>query len=175
MESLDLRECVFSQLCNVRSVLAPSDDADYSTDHIGPNVMIPQRRLETLLEQAKSMQRINCIYHASDTPISLLADCACDPAAFPSVTTHILTEHTDEIWRLEFSHDGEWLATAGRDKTAIIWNVKVSRAILLWRRRLNFDCRRDSLWTKFCGIMSMLFRRSLGRLTIRSCSRRLSR
>ena len=92
--------------------------------------MIPQHRLETLLEQAKSMQRINCVYHASDTPISLLADCACDPSAFPSITTHILTEHTDEIWRLEFSHDGLWLATAGRDKTAIIWNVKVSSFFL---------------------------------------------
>ncbi|KAM0755447.1 hypothetical protein T439DRAFT_375809 [Meredithblackwellia eburnea MCA 4105] len=92
--------------------------------YISPNTMLPQRRLSTLLEQAKSYQRSACIFHAVDTPISLLADCKCDPNLIPSVTTHILTEHKDEIWRLEFSHDGEWLATAGRDKTAILWRVK---------------------------------------------------
>lgn len=98
--------------------------------HIAPSVMIPQRRLETLLEQAKSLQRLSCVYHASDAPISLLADCACDPASFPTITTHILRDHTDEIWRLEFSHSGEWLATAGRDKTIIIWNARVCSNVL---------------------------------------------
>lgn len=87
--------------------------------------MIPQRRLETLLEQAKSHQRQQCPFHSGEVPISLLADCKCDSTAFPSVTTHILRDHEDEIWRLEFSHNGKWLATAGRDKTAIIWDVAV--------------------------------------------------
>lgn len=132
-------------------------------DHIGPNVMIPQHRLETLLEQAKAMQRIDCVYHASDTPISLLTDCACDPSAFPSVTTHILTEHTDEIWRLEFSHDGEWLATAGRDKTAIIWSVKVRHLISAFCSRLTRFFRRVSRSTEFCEITSTLFPRWRGR------------
>ncbi|KAL8286124.1 hypothetical protein RQP46_004612 [Phenoliferia psychrophenolica] len=91
--------------------------------YISPSVLIPQRRLAQLLEQAKQYQRMHCPFHAVDAPISLLADCNCDPAMFPTVTTHILEEHTDEIWRLEFSHDGEWLATAGRDKTVIIWKV----------------------------------------------------
>lgn len=85
--------------------------------------MIPQRRLETLLEQAKSYQRNTCLFHANDVSISLLADCDCNPASFPSETSHILREHTDEIWRLEFSHNGKWLATAGKDKSVIIWNV----------------------------------------------------
>jgi WD40 repeat protein len=88
--------------------------------------MLPLRRLEVLLEQAKAEQRRNCPFHAHDVHISLLKDCKCDPGQFPSYTTRILKEHTDEIWRLEFSHDGKWLATAGRDKTVIIWNVMVS-------------------------------------------------
>jgi WD40 repeat protein len=86
--------------------------------------MLPLHRLATLLEQAKSYQRGACLYHANAVAISLLADCACDPSAFPSITSYILREHTDEIWRLEFSHDGKWLATAGKDKTVIIWNVR---------------------------------------------------
>ncbi|KAK4058921.1 hypothetical protein OIO90_000367 [Microbotryomycetes sp. JL221] len=92
-------------------------------NYIPPNLMIPRRRLETLLEQAKEQQRRNCPFHSGDVPISLLSDCKCDPATFPSLTSYVLHEHTDEIWRLEFSHDGKWLATAGRDQTAIIWNV----------------------------------------------------
>lgn len=92
--------------------------------HIKPTLLIPQHRLATLLEQAKSYQRLNCVFHTADTPVSLLADCNCDPSTFPSVTTNILQGHTDEIWRLEFSHGGDRLATAGRDKTAIIWDVK---------------------------------------------------
>lgn len=89
--------------------------------------MLPEHRLETLLEQAKAYQRHTCIFHAAaDVAISLLSDCACDSTAFPSVTTHILREHSDEIWRLQFSHSGDWLATAGKDKSVILWAVHVS-------------------------------------------------
>lgn len=87
--------------------------------------MIPQRRLETLLEQAKSYQRSQCRYHAADAPISLYADHACDRTVFPTVTTHVLGGHTDEVWRVEFSHNGHYLATASCDSTVQIWTVKV--------------------------------------------------
>ncbi|KAI5479335.1 catabolite degradation protein [Pseudohyphozyma bogoriensis] len=97
--------------------------------NISPSLMIPQRRLATLLDQAKMHQRSNCLFHSSDTSISLLADCNCDPNTFPSTTTHVLEEHTDEIWRLEFSHNGKWLATAGRDKTAMLWKVNANFAL----------------------------------------------
>ena len=41
----------------------------------------------------------------------------------PHATTHILQEHSDEVWFLAYSHDGKYLATASKDATAIIWNV----------------------------------------------------
>lgn len=88
--------------------------------------MIPQRRLETLLEQAKEQQRTKCRYHASDPTISLYSDHLCDRSVFPTVTTHILGGHTDEVWRVEFSHDGIHLATASQDGTVMIWRVGVS-------------------------------------------------
>lgn len=102
-----------------------------AADHISPLLMIPQRRLGRLLDQAQELQRSACVFHSDSQPISLLADCSCDPNAFPSITTHILREHTDEVWRLAFSHDGEWLATAGKDRTVIVWRVKANFAMAM--------------------------------------------
>ncbi|KAF9260213.1 WD40 repeat-like protein [Marasmius fiardii PR-910] len=47
-----------------------------------------------------------------------------DKVGFPRTTTNILTGHRDEVWNIEWSHDGKFLASASRDKTAIIWRVK---------------------------------------------------
>ncbi|KAL0946759.1 hypothetical protein HGRIS_012935 [Hohenbuehelia grisea] len=94
--------------------------------YIPSSVMIPQRRFVTLLSQAYSFQRQRCIYHNSPSPssnFSLYMDHQCDKAAFPRLTTTILHIHTDEVWNLAWSHDGRYLASAGKDKTAIIWHV----------------------------------------------------
>ncbi len=90
--------------------------------------MIPQRRLGQLLDQAQAHQRAGCLFHSAAAPVSLLADCRCDPSSFPSVTTHVLSDHKDEVWRLAFSHNGEWLCTAGKDMSTIIYKVNVRRA-----------------------------------------------
>lgn len=94
--------------------------------HISASVMIPQRRLETLLEQAKEQQRASCRYHTSDpnTPFSLFADHMCDRNVFPTINTHILDGHSDEVWRIAFSNAGDLLASASQDGTLMIWNVK---------------------------------------------------
>ncbi|KAF9265565.1 WD40 repeat-like protein [Marasmius fiardii PR-910] len=95
--------------------------------YIPSSVMIPQRRFLTLLEQAHSYQLQRCIYHnlpANLTPFSLYTDHQCDKVGFPRTTTNILTGHGDEVWNIEWSHDGTFLASASRDKTAIIWRVK---------------------------------------------------
>ena len=34
-----------------------------------------------------------------------------------------LKGHTDEVWHVQFSHLGDRLASASKDKTAIIWRV----------------------------------------------------
>lgn len=90
--------------------------------------MIPQRRLATLLDQAAMHQQNRCLYH--NTPVnwrtwSLYADHRCDKDGFPRVTTAILDAHSDEVWNLQWSHNGEYLASAGKDQTAIIWRVGV--------------------------------------------------
>lgn len=91
---------------------------------IPSSAMIPQRRFATLLTQARHYQRERCIYHnapMNPSSFSLFADHHCDKEGFPRVTTTILHAHTDEVWNVAWSHDGLRLASASKDKTAIIW------------------------------------------------------
>ncbi|KAI6150688.1 WD40 repeat-like protein [Pisolithus tinctorius] len=88
--------------------------------------MIPQRRFATLLTQARHYQRERCTYHnapMNPTSFSLFCDHYCDKEDFPRVTTTILHAHTDEVWNVAWSHNGLRLASASKDKTAIIWRI----------------------------------------------------
>ncbi|KAI5121012.1 hypothetical protein M0805_005958 [Coniferiporia weirii] len=93
---------------------------------ISPSTMIPLRRFKTLIEQALTYERTNCLYHnAPYTPetFSLYADHRCKREAFPLLTTNILKEHADEVWDIKWSHDGQYLASASKDRTAFIWRI----------------------------------------------------
>ncbi|KZT71398.1 WD40 repeat-like protein [Daedalea quercina L-15889] len=95
--------------------------------YIPSSVMIPQRRFATLLDQARAYQQSLCLYHnapSNSRTFSLYNDHLCDKEAFPRVTTAILEVHSDEVWNLEWSHSGNYLASASKDKTAIIWRVE---------------------------------------------------
>ena len=97
--------------------------------YIPSSLMIPPRRFVTLLDQARLHQISQCIYHnAPITPqhFSLYADHTCDTDLFPRITTTILQVHTDEVWSLEWSHSGRYLASASKDKSVIVWSVGVS-------------------------------------------------
>ena len=47
----------------------------------------------------------------------------CDRFQFPTRTALELVEHTDEVWFLEFSHNGTRLATAGKDRSLLIYDT----------------------------------------------------
>ncbi|KAH7926652.1 WD40 repeat-like protein [Leucogyrophana mollusca] len=94
--------------------------------YIPASIMVPDRRFSTLLTQSRQYQRQHCIYHNSptnSTSFSLFMDHQCDKEAFPRVTTTILDVHTDEVWNVVWSHNGNFLASASKDKTAIIWRI----------------------------------------------------
>ncbi|KNE92510.1 hypothetical protein PSTG_14111 [Puccinia striiformis f. sp. tritici PST-78] len=93
---------------------------------IPPTKLIPHQRLAELLEQSKNLQRLQCIYHINNPQISLLLNHKCNRSNFPTQTSHILNKHKDEVWRIEWSHDGLRLASADRAKTCIIWKIKSS-------------------------------------------------
>lgn len=93
-------------------------------EHISPKVMLPSRRLATLLDQARQHQQLSCLYHDDNEPISLYNDHQCESGTFPTVTTHILQDHTDEVWRIEWSPSGDMLASASKDRTVMIWKLR---------------------------------------------------
>ncbi|XP_026140527.1 WD repeat-containing protein 26-like isoform X1 [Carassius auratus] len=93
-----------------------------------PSVMLPPRRLQTLLRQAVELQRDRCLYHNTKLDsgldnVSLLIDHVCSRKQFPCYTQQILTEHCNEVWFCKFSNDGTKLASGSKDTTVIIWQV----------------------------------------------------
>ncbi|THU82897.1 WD40 repeat-like protein [Dendrothele bispora CBS 962.96] len=94
--------------------------------YIPPSVMIPSRRFSTLLQQAHLHQLQRCTFHnipANATPLSLYADHQCDNSAFPRMNTTVLAGHNDEVWHVEWSRAGDFLASASKDRSAILWRV----------------------------------------------------
>lgn len=39
----------------------------------------------------------------------------------PTLLSQVLENHTDEVWALQFSHDGRYLASAAKDGAVILW------------------------------------------------------
>lgn len=84
-----------------------------------PDIMLPPKRLESLLSQAVELQQERCTYHVKPgqltlDDVSLLKDHLCTKQTFPCVTIQTLTEHSDEVWFCKFSPDGTKLATGDR-------------------------------------------------------------
>ncbi|XP_054797095.1 WD repeat-containing protein 26 homolog [Prosopis cineraria] len=89
-----------------------------------PTVLIPEKRLEHLVEQALILQREACLFHNSlDKDMSLYSDHHCGKDQIPSRTLQILEAHSDEVWFVQFSHNGKYLASSSNDRSAIIWEV----------------------------------------------------
>lgn len=94
--------------------------------YIPASVMLPERRMASLLQQSRLHQRQQCLYHSLPSTVldfPLYSDHHCDSTSFPRTTTTILKGHSDEVWNIEWSHDGSYLASASSDKTAIIWKI----------------------------------------------------
>ncbi|KAJ7744979.1 WD40-repeat-containing domain protein [Mycena maculata] len=108
--------------------------------YIPPSVMIPPRRFSTLLHQANAYQRQQCVYHnipTSSSGFSLFADHECDKTGFPRVTTTILEVHTDQVWLVDWSRDGNFLASTSSDKSVIIWGIgpETEMPVREWEKR----------------------------------------
>lgn len=85
--------------------------------------MIPDHRLAVLLDQVKQNQINQCLYHNTATPPTLYSDHMCDRSDFPLYTGIELSQHSDEVWFCEFSHDGSKLVTSGKDRCVIIYDT----------------------------------------------------
>ncbi|XP_010456450.2 PREDICTED: WD repeat-containing protein 26-like [Camelina sativa] len=96
------------------------------------SVIIPEKRLECLVENSLHIQRDSCVFHNTlDSDLSLYTDHQCGKHQLPSQTVQILASHTDEVWFLQFSHNGKYLASSSKDQTAIIWEINADGKISL--------------------------------------------
>ena len=80
-------------------------------EYISPNLMIPENRLEKLL--LKSIDSYSLLQEEI-SPLKLL----------PKDTLKILKDHKDEVWNIEFSNDGKYLASCSADKKIFIYDLK---------------------------------------------------
>lgn len=127
----------------LRIIALPFNVFSYISEFLPPSVMLPQRRLRTLLSQSIELQKGRCQYHNfqdsnfSLDSVSLLIDHACSKQDFPCETRQVLTDHCDEVWYCKFSNDGSKLATGSKDTTIIIWDVIPSTLQLKHRYTLS--------------------------------------
>ncbi|XP_055698697.1 WD repeat-containing protein 26 homolog isoform X7 [Phlebotomus papatasi] len=115
---------------------------DRLQNFLPPTVMLPPRRLRSLLSQAVEMQTERCTCHdmAWETNIdnvSLLVDHCCSQDEFPMQPLQVLNEHCDEVWYCKFSPDGLKLATGSKDTSVIIWDVDPKAMCVKQRRTLD--------------------------------------
>lgn len=96
------------------------------------HVMLPPRRLSTLLTQAQLYQRQQCLYTSYNvTQASLLYDVKSPKKRIPGVCCQTLNNHNDDVTICRFNHSGSKLATGSKDQTVIIWNVNSAGHVTL--------------------------------------------
>ncbi|KAK0915098.1 hypothetical protein LTR02_001449 [Friedmanniomyces endolithicus] len=91
---------------------------------ISPSVMIPEHRMATLFSAVQDEQILGCRYHSTIAQPSLYTDHECPAEEFPLQTFKELRNHSDEVWFVEFSHDGSMLATAGKDGLVCLYDTR---------------------------------------------------
>lgn len=96
-----------------------------------PWVRIPCGRLEHLIEKAVTKQMESCMYHNSPDETSLYEDHECSSEQIPCKCSQTLYDHRNEVWFVQFSNSGEYLASSSSDCTAIIWKVKEDDTLFL--------------------------------------------
>uniref|UniRef100_A0A3B0NG95 WD domain, G-beta repeat, putative n=1 Tax=Theileria annulata TaxID=5874 RepID=A0A3B0NG95_THEAN len=139
---------------------------------ISPTVTIPPNRLLTLLRQAVELQELHCLNHYDSgdecAVFPLLFDHCCTTSKLPSRLLARLESHTDEIWDVSISPDGQFFATASKDESVILWSASYPfEVIYRWKVHRNVvscvswssdskllaSCGNDGLiviWSPYC-------------------------
>lgn len=93
--------------------------------YIPPTHLLQENRLENLLCQTIEQQkRLTMFPYTRKSTISLLEDLEHCQDRVPRNILHRLHGHDDEVWFVQFSHQGDYLASASKDATVIIWNLR---------------------------------------------------
>lgn len=129
------KEELLDALCRAR-VLAAGVDASRDDQRretlvrvqraLPRGTMLPDRRLETLLCDARRFAIDRCTYHnVEESEVSLLEEHVCRKEdVLPTRQVAVLEAHRDEVWHVQFSHDGTKLASASKDGSACVWHLE---------------------------------------------------
>lgn len=91
--------------------------------YIPPTDLLQEKRLENLLCQALEVQKRKTMFpYTKQAKASLLEDMEHDRDQLPQKVLYRLAGHTDEVWYVQFSHNGQYLASASKDATVIVWD-----------------------------------------------------
>jgi len=89
-----------------------------------PAFVVPVSRMLSLADHAISHQISQCQFHNNGlTHFSILHDHRCSLGEIPKACVAVL-EHDDEVWDVKFSHDGSRIASASKDRSIIVWDMK---------------------------------------------------
>lgn len=105
-----------------------------------PENMIESNRLNKLLHQSMSYQILNCKWHSTmNTTFSLLEDHNCELEPVPSKQIQVLKDHSDEVWIVKFSPDGNHIATVAKNYDMYVWDFDNEnlKAKLRYKKRKN--------------------------------------
>jgi WD40 repeat protein len=108
------------------------------------SLMLPPQRLDELLKQSWLYQIKHCELHISSTgescdersvrPGYILKNHQCSNSDFPVKNTQVLGDHFSEVWCLEFSPCGNYLASGAKNNCVLVWKVNDSRNVRIYRR-----------------------------------------
>lgn len=117
--------------------------------YIPPTHLLQENRLENLLCQTiEKQKRLTMFPYTRKNTISLLEDLEHCQDRIPRNILFRLPGHNDEVWFVQFSHRGEFLASASKDATVIIWNL---------HKLFSGQCEgKDAIHRKLCGHSQMV-------------------
>lgn len=96
---------------------------------VPPSVMLPEQRLEHLLQVAISRARPGAASSGAADPVrvGLFQDETTEPEAPPTCPGPVLQVHRDQVWLVAFSNTGAYLASSSRDAIVVVWSMASQR------------------------------------------------
>ncbi|SPQ94005.1 unnamed protein product (mitochondrion) [Plasmodiophora brassicae] len=110
---------------------------------LDPGLFLKPDRLLSIIDDAMQYQIGQCLFHNERTTTAYILkrhQCSCDN--IPSYCAEVVEGHTDEVWFVQFSHDGKRLATASRDSTVRIWEFDEPRGVTVQQHCLRGHSKR---------------------------------
>lgn len=120
---------------------------------IPPMIMLPPKRLDTLLSQAIQLQKERCVLHLDEDTdgisdlaksyVDLKKDHVCSSSNFPLELRQEVVPTRSEVWYCKWSNDGSKLATGSLGGIVKIWDLDVN--LMKLTERCSFDCNSYSI------------------------------